>query len=223
VNRDHRPIHPSHLNPAIAETSPEGPNEQLAPQAFSPPKGVVPGSVGNVGRSGLSMMMDRQRVEKSAGPASSPLIEDVDPDATPTMPARRIREDSVSLAEADGPTPGTRKGSLDGDGTYALDLESGGQSDSDDPNSSSALRRYLASEVAREDLERAHERTPLLGFGKPDRGVRGRVGEWSRRAKKVTTRDIIRAGIEDPIKCLPSVILGLLLNVLDGVSYGMIL
>lgn len=167
--------------------------------------------------------MDRQRAEKSAGPASSPIAENVDPDATPTMPVRRIHEDSVSPTETDSPTPGIRKGSLDGDGGYAVDLESGGQSDSDDPNSSSALRRYLASEVAREDVERAHERTPLLGFGKSDRGVRGKVGQWRRRAKKVTARDIIRAGIEDPIKCLPSVILGLLLNVLDGVSYGMIL
>jgi SulP family sulfate permease len=39
--------------------------------------------------------------------------------------------------------------------------------------------------------------------------------------KKVTARDVVRECVQEPIKTIPSVILGLLLNVLDGVSYGM--
>jgi SulP family sulfate permease len=102
--------------------------------------------------------------------------------------------------------------------------EGEGGSDSDDPNSHSALRRYLASEVAREDVERAHERTPLLGGGRDaGQGILSKFGEVKRRMKKVTPKDVARACVVEPVKTLPSVILGLLLNVLDGVSYGMIL
>lgn len=42
-------------------------------------------------------------------------------------------------------------------------------------------------------------------------------------ATKLTKKNIINEGIIRPIHYLPSVILGLLLNVLDGLSYGMIL
>jgi SulP family sulfate permease len=39
---------------------------------------------------------------------------------------------------------------------------------------------------------------------------------------KLTWTDVLEAG-KEPVRCLPAVILGLLLNVLDGVSYGLII
>jgi hypothetical protein len=41
--------------------------------------------------------------------------------------------------------------------------------------------------------------------------------------RKATVRDVLDALVKQPVITLPAVILGLLLNVLDGVSYGMIL
>lgn len=166
--------------------------------------------------------MDRERAaaRAAAGPATSPIAESPDSQATPTLPTHRIRSDSISLAEEATPVP--RKSSLVEDET----VNEGEESDSDDPNSSSALRRYLASEVAREDVERAHERTPLLGNGDSrgqGKGILTKVGDVRKRMSKVTPRDVVQACIAEPVKSLPSVILGLLLNVLDGVSYGMIL
>lgn len=171
------------------------------------------------------MLMDRERAaaRAAAGPATSPIAESPDSDATPTLtqPIHRIRSDSISLAEEATPMP--KKSSLYE--SEAVDLAA--DSDSDDPNSSSALRRYLASEVAREDVERADERTPLLSNGgaggSSKKGILSSMGEAKRRMQKITPRDVVRACVEEPVKNLPSVILGLLLNVLDGVSYGMIL
>jgi SulP family sulfate permease len=96
--------------------------------------------------------------------------------------------------------------------------------DDDEEHASSALRRYLSEG---RDVERADESTPLLdGTGldtrKPGKGVSGTVREWRQRAGKITGRDIAQGAFE-PVKLLPATILGLLLNVLDGVSYGMIL
>lgn len=96
--------------------------------------------------------------------------------------------------------------------------------DDDDEHASSALRRFLAEG---RDVERADESTPLLNgnggpSGKANRGVVGALSEWKQRASKITGRDIAEGAFE-PVKLLPATILGLLLNVLDGVSYGMIL
>jgi SulP family sulfate permease len=103
----------------------------------------------------------------------------------------------------------------------------GNESDGSEENDSSALRGYLAADLEREDVERAAAVTTALLGG--ERRVR-----WSERlrqdlrclghrASKVTARDIARECIVEPVKTVPSVILGVLLNVLDGVSYGMIL
>ena len=215
-------MYPSHLNPAVAGgVSPEDASPDQK-GAFSPTRGVVPGSMGNMGRSGLSVMMDREKAHRAAGPATSPSDES-DPEATPRMPVQQLRSVSDASMETgskhrgEDDTPKARKASL-------VEEDQGG-SESDDPNSGSALRRFLASEVVREDVERADENTPLLGGESTSKApsIRQAAGEWGRRAKKITPRDVVRACVEDPVKALPAVVLGLLLNVLDGVSYGMIL
>jgi SulP family sulfate permease len=43
------------------------------------------------------------------------------------------------------------------------------------------------------------------------------------RVVKTTPKQAVTACVVEPVKLLPAVILGSLLNVLDGVSYGMIL
>lgn len=95
--------------------------------------------------------------------------------------------------------------------------------DEEEQHASSALRRFLSEGG---DVERANESTPLLSNGgssaKPAKGVAAQLGELKRRAGKITGGDIARGAFE-PVKLLPATILGLLLNVLDGVSYGMIL
>ncbi len=96
-----------------------------------------------------------------------------------------------------------------------------------DEDASTGLRRLLESEMTREDVERASERTPLLGVAVIKQpvmsGFRSSWKDIKLRAGKLTMRDVVRSCVEEPVKTLPSVILGSLLNVLDGVSYGMIL
>lgn len=86
---------------------------------------------------------------------------------------------------------------------------------------SSELRRYLARG------EPPSERTPLLGSD-------AKTASWASRTlvdvqaarnslSKYTAKDMVKMCVEEPVKALPAVVLGLLLNVLDGVSYGMIL
>ena len=53
---------------------------------------------------------------------------------------------------------------------------------------------------------------------KPFRSV-STIIDW----KKLNVEIILRTFVREPANCLPSVILGLLLNVLDALSYGMIL
>lgn len=94
----------------------------------------------------------------------------------------------------------------------------------EDMGSSSEFRQYLERESTIPS-----ERTPLLG------GLHGGAKRaWASRAAidfeaartrlgKVTAQDVFHACVTEPIQCLPAVSLGLLLNVLDGVSYGMII
>jgi hypothetical protein len=91
----------------------------------------------------------------------------------------------------------------------------------EDRNASSALRRFLSDGP---DVEQASEGTPLLSRQRVARkGLGETLGDWTRRAGKITGRDVVQGVIVEPITLLPATILGLLLNVLDGVSYGMIL
>jgi len=90
--------------------------------------------------------------------------------------------------------------------------------------SGSELRQYLESQAIP-----ASERTPLLGSSITDkrRGWRERTAidftAARNRLAKITPADLARMCIKEPIENLPAVMLGVLLNVLDGVSYGMIL
>ncbi|KAK4687198.1 sulfate permease, SulP family, partial [Tremellales sp. Uapishka_1] len=179
---DHRPTQPSHLKSILSD---DGEDD------LSPPKSIVPGSVGQSGPSALTMMMEKKRPD---GPSSSPSpsnLPDTSDEATP-MPRKAV------LAEED-------------------------ESDAE----SSSFRNYLAGEVNTNDLETANESTPLLGSGGHKPGFGGKVKadvKWAQaRIAKITPQDIVRECVQEPVKALPAVILGLLLNVLDGVSYGMIL
>lgn len=108
-----------------------------------------------------------------------------------------------------------------GVGTAGATLVMGNE---EDANASSALRRYLAQESPDLDLERASETSPLLGMRKrKGYGLTPKLAELKQRASKITARDVVDGVIVEPVKTLPATILGLLLNVLDGVSYGMIL
>lgn len=97
----------------------------------------------------------------------------------------------------------------------------------DDEQVSSGLRRYLASEIHSADLERgaesSTERSPLLH--KPYAGSSSSPSpdSWTRRVRKLSLREVATAAVVEPFKLLPATVLGMLLNVLDGVSYGMIL
>ncbi|WVQ82197.1 hypothetical protein IAT38_004325 [Cryptococcus sp. DSM 104549] len=226
---EHRPAHPSHLNPAVAAGVARKPVQELDEHdEISPPKGVyaLPSSPFTGARSGLSMMLDRDNEErraKGAAPGAQPIPEegqglssDEDGERTPRQGASTfvVEEEAVSLhesASADGSRNGTEA---------ALAHAA----------SSSSLRRYLADGVP-PDVERADERTPLLGGGGGGEGKKrswggqalANVGVWRHNVTKISAKDVAKGVLLEPIKTLPSVILGLLLNVLDGVSYGMIL
>ena len=100
-------------------------------------------------------------------------------------------------------------------------------------DTASKLRHYLINNTNGGQVD---EQTPLLGSDsvKPTRDsnwdnaksrniVKRANWELKRRMKKLTWTEVASACLLDPVKTLPSVILGMLLNVLDGVSYGMIL
>jgi hypothetical protein len=104
---------------------------------------------------------------------------------------------------------------------FADNSDRGIDGEDDDRHASSALRRFLADGG---DVEQAGEGTPLLGRPRAAaNGLGATLGDWKRRAGKITGRDVVQGVIIEPVTLLPATILGLLLNVLDGVSYGMIL
>ncbi|WWC89504.1 uncharacterized protein L201_004428 [Kwoniella dendrophila CBS 6074] len=214
--KEHKPINPSHLNPAMAigqKTSPS--SDELNGAGASPYTGQ---------RSGLSMMLERAKEngESGSSPENSEGLE--------TAPRAR-RRSSIFESDQDGdrtPMP-TRKPLIELDSEVISTTSSTDQPSK--PASASSLRRYLADEVSREDVERAtaNEHTPLLGNGGEGkkRSCGGQalsdVKVWTNSMKKVSAKDIAKGMVVEPIKNIPSVILGLLLNLLDGVSYGMIL
>ncbi|KAK0566420.1 hypothetical protein OC844_000748 [Tilletia horrida] len=66
-------------------------------------------------------------------------------------------------------------------------------------------------------------RSSLNGAAHPSAGAdTGRLSSTRERIRKSMTRDNVKAALMEPITVLPAVVLGLLLNLLDGVSYGMI-
>ena len=202
------------------------------------------------GISGLSMMMEREKA-RSALSGNSPIKEvtELEEEATP-KPSRHQSElgseaDSSrtelapSSTTTDALVPENLEGTLDSDGTGEstpeFDAPNGPiliePTAEEEAETSSKLRHYLASTASHTD-----EETPLLepDSAKTTRSPDGKRVEsrnivkranWElrRRMKKLTWMDVASACLLDPLKTLPSVILGMLLNVLDGVSYGMIL
>lgn len=160
------------------------------------------------GPSGLSMLMERGR----RAAASS---DDGSGDTTPQAEPASLNDDSVA---------GSRISRLDGRAAILAEVE---EVEEEDMGGSSELRQYLAREAA---SYVPHETTPLLGSAAPPK----KPSSWKDRTavdiaaaknslSKLTPADVFKACVVEPVEALPAVILGVLLNVLDGVSYGMIL
>lgn len=165
----------------------------------------------------------RRRQESSANLAdigSSP-DPDGDPDQTPHPRNVRLLSEDFHSEPSGQATPVPYPSSLPGSEVAEPTIVMGNE---EDANASSALRRYLAQESS--DVERASETSPLLGGNDGKRrgyGLTPRLARLRQRAEKITAMDVVNGIIVEPVKTLPATILGLLLNVLDGVSYGMIL
>ena len=193
----------------------------------SPPKIPVTVSPGTPGPSGLSVMLERRNTNKSSPPETEEETPRPHYSQLPASGANGLAgvlgmgrpSTSRSSSAASSKTEET-----DGDKTPRPVHYSAIEESEADEHASSGLRAYLASGGD------AAEDTPLLSKPKatplPHRLVRSFTDgakDAKARASKLTMRDIVRECVEEPFKALPAVILGLLLNVLDGVSYGMIL
>lgn len=74
-----------------------------------------------------------------------------------------------------------------------------------------------------EQAEPRQDRTGLLsGIASLRQDMSAAVNNAASSARKASVKDIFQAVVVAPAECIPAVVLGLLLNVLDGVSYGMI-
>ncbi|KAI2784724.1 sulfate transporter family protein [Daldinia loculata] len=75
------------------------------------------------------------------------------------------------------------------------------------------------------DIEIQKPKTPPWGPSSTGRGIRDRIRavKGIMNPKTWDKKVVWRRAIIDPIHCLPAVIVGLLLNILDALSYGMIL
>lgn len=225
-NGFHRPERPSHLNPAISGVL----EEDISPPGLSPSKA---GSVG-VGRSGLTVMMEREheRRRQATLDEARDVFQDDDAARTPMAPPAKLARTDSDLTDSQKSgdvTPKAHRASIAAETVMEPRL-SDTTSETSDPNNSSALRRYLEGGVDEEAGAAVDERSALLGregLRRRRPGVFSQLGEKvkdvKQRATKVTPGDVVDACIKAPIATLPSVILGCLLNVLDGVSYGMIL
>jgi SulP family sulfate permease len=170
------------------------------------------------------MMMEREK----HSPTPLARSNDIDQLTSPIPDAGTV-EDGIVSSSYSAKTPSPSQLSEPGSGEATPmprkasiadeEADLGLSGEGDDRNSSSGLRRYLAAEVERED---ASESTPLLGYGKTS-GMTEKLMGWRQWVSKLTIREVVEGCVVEPVKTLPATILGLLLNVLDGVSYGMIL
>lgn len=114
-----------------------------------------------------------------------------------------------------------RAAALDTRAGQLAEVEEVNEDIDEDMGNSSEFRQYLEAEAARPP----GEQTPLLLDRKQGWRARTAVDLQAARNRfsKVSFAEAIRLCVTEPIHCLPAVILGVLLNVLDGVSYGMIL
>lgn len=116
-------------------------------------------------------------------------------------------------------------------------------SDSDEDQISLARSKTRRGSLTRREDEVVDERTPLVrrpqldspsGADRPAGKVAGAVSAWASAtikgasekaglaAKSVTKENVQQVGRES-VAAIPAVILGVLMNILDGVSYGMIM
>ena len=135
-------------------------------------------------------------------------MEDVDATPRPSIHVLAEQDSESKQSLANGSSGSTTP--------LAMDPSSPGS----DPNAS-GLRRLLAENLPRDEEQPVSERTLLLDTRK--RGLSDSLRLARKQASQLTVRDVFRNAVVAPLVTLPSVILGALLNVLDGVSYGMIL
>ncbi|BEJ14864.1 hypothetical protein CspHIS471_0406310 [Cutaneotrichosporon sp. HIS471] len=170
---------------------------------LSQPQGSAQVSVSpQAGPSGLSVLMDRGRATDSR-------------ETTPhTMPAILVEDEGANLPSQSSAT----KDRARSHSSHIRPSLEGVQEVDEDNMADSELRRFLASG------EPPSERTPLLG-NKDTWAQRTATDLHAARTSlsKYSAKELARMAIREPVKVLPAVVLGLLLNVLDGVSYGMIL
>ncbi|KLT44231.1 hypothetical protein CC85DRAFT_283747 [Cutaneotrichosporon oleaginosum] len=160
----------------------------------------------HAGPSALSMLVDRGRAGDSG---------ETTPHAAPSSLAdEHTTADSTNIPTA---ISKDRARSHSSHIHPRVSLE-GVQEVDEDAMADSELRRILARG------EPPSERTPLLG--KKDNWAQ-RTATDLRAARsslsKYSPKELATIAVREPVKALPAVVLGLLLNVLDGVSYGMIL
>lgn len=199
---DHRPHIPSPLTSYIGSTvdfhgtSPSSSSRHL--QGPESPKS---------GPSNLSVLMERGR----AALGTSQRSQDSEGSGETTPHAR-----PVELSPEIDP----REAALDYRASQLAEVEELNE-EIEDMGNSSEFRQYLEAEAARPP----NENTPLLADRKQGWRARTAVDFQVARNRffKITLTEAVRLCITEPIHCLPAVILGVLLNVLDGVSYGMIL
>lgn len=200
--------------------------------------------------SGLSRMLSRNQPQQQASmDSSSENPQGVSPpednDQTPRAPALSL---ATSYSTSSGTLNVMRKHQRkDMSMTSSMSVESSPTS-SRPPTVPQSPELPLAppSPGPRKVSVDVDERTPLLGIGTSERSsleegkVRKLAGSpvpqgarWDQAKSKVsdaiasvrksTWQDVLRATVIEPASNVPAVILGSLLNVLDGVSYGMIL
>ena len=187
------------------------------------------------GLSGLSMMMERERAARESR-ATSPVTEAKEIETDSQIPSGTSEDRGKENVSS-------TKDAIQSKASSSSNLHAGSSQSSSLPASDvtptppvivepssrlahSPIKRYSTASSSNLDTG-VDERSPLLPSqptaSTSSSGLRGHFAGWRKRARKVTLKDAVRVCVQDPVKTLPPVILGVLLNVLDGVSYGMIL
>lgn len=177
------------------------------------------------GPSALSVLMERGKKAAAGGEAAD---SGSDPgEATPHASYRSLEPEPpvfkpatltpVGISRSDARRTSHGSSHIHERSSYLAEVE---EVDEEDMGGSSELRQYLAQGVS------PTERTPLLSRHDKHGWNAQRSFNLSAarsRLEKITPGDVVDACVYQPLRAVPAVILGLLLNVLDGVSYGMIL
>ncbi|ORX36861.1 hypothetical protein BD324DRAFT_474466 [Kockovaella imperatae] len=230
-------------SPRLSRTSPKVPLEPINSEDVSPTQSQS-------GPSGLSRMMELEKARSAK--IHSPIHEGVElPDDTTPRPSRgqstvQLSAGAASPDQSNSPDDQLAMPTITDSGRKSNRTEMAPAiivepSEEEEQHAARTLQRYITKTLGEEDEENndnsgssenspllrrrseslAHDKTHEHGSGS------GRLGrtrwELNQRVRKMTWKGVLSACVADPLKTLPSVILGMLLNVLDGVSYGMIL